>query len=85
VVFLERSLERRSIEAERYQQIVAGLTQTNNQLSARVLELEAPREARETPETASEGADPGPLVREVIRNPQRGVGSLGTRGGSVDS
>jgi hypothetical protein len=44
VAFLERSLERRSIEAERYQQIVAGLTQTNNQLSARVLELEAPVE-----------------------------------------
>ena len=58
MVFLERSLERKSIEAERYQQIVAGLTQTNNQLSARVLELEAPREARETPETASEGAGP---------------------------
>jgi hypothetical protein len=42
VAFLERSLERRSVEAERYQQIVAGLTQTNNNLSARVLELEAP-------------------------------------------
>lgn len=41
VASLERSLERRSLEAERYQQIVAGLTQTNNQLSARVLELEA--------------------------------------------
>src|SRR5215210_2033649 len=44
VAFLERSLERRSIEAERYQQIVAGLTQTNNQLSARVLQLEPPTE-----------------------------------------
>ncbi len=45
VAFLERSLERRSVEAERYQQIVAGLTQTNNNLSARVLELEAPVES----------------------------------------
>ncbi len=45
VAFLERSLERRSIEAERYQQIVVGLTQTNNHLSARVLELDAPAEA----------------------------------------
>jgi hypothetical protein len=27
--FLERALDRKSLEAERYQQIVAGLTQTN--------------------------------------------------------
>jgi hypothetical protein len=44
VAFLERSLERRSVEAERYQQIVAGLTQTNNQLASRLRELEAPQE-----------------------------------------
>ena len=42
VAFVERSLERRSIEAERYQQIVAGLTQTNNQLATRLRELDAP-------------------------------------------
>lgn len=57
VAFLERSLERRSLEAERYQQIVAGLTQTNNQLSARVLELEAPgrpHTVSERPEWAEE-------------------------------
>ena len=42
VTFLERSLERRSVEAERYQQIVAGLTQTDNRLFARALEQEAP-------------------------------------------
>jgi hypothetical protein len=42
VAFLERALERRSVEAERYQQIVAGLTQTNNQLATRLRELEAP-------------------------------------------
>jgi hypothetical protein len=46
VAFLERSLERRSVEAERYQQIVAGLTQTNNQLASRLRELEAPQESR---------------------------------------
>src|SRR5918999_1311555 len=33
VAFLERALERRSVEAERYQQIVASLTQTNNHLA----------------------------------------------------
>jgi hypothetical protein len=42
VAFLERTLERRGIEAERYQQIVAGLTQTNNQLATRLRELEPP-------------------------------------------
>ena len=56
VAYLERSLERRSVEAERYQQIVAGLTQTNNQLSARVLELEAPTEPTGPAEGASEPA-----------------------------
>jgi hypothetical protein len=62
VAFLERSLERRSVEAERYQQIVAGLTQTNNNLSARVLELEAPTESpapyrpsEEPPEGSAKG------------------------------
>jgi len=56
VAYLERSLERRSVEAERYQQIVAGLTQTNNQLSARVLQLEAPTEPTGPAEGASEPA-----------------------------
>jgi len=56
VAFLERSLERRSIEAERYQQIVAGLTQTNNQLSSRVLELEAPVEPPVSTESREVGA-----------------------------
>jgi hypothetical protein len=75
VAFLERSLERRSVEAERYQQIVAGLTQTNNQLSARVLELEAPREQPGAPETVqepSEGAEPRPDApgrQEVAQRP----------------
>jgi hypothetical protein len=42
VAFLERALERRSVESERYQQIVAALTQTNNQLAGRLREIEAP-------------------------------------------
>ena len=69
VAFLERSLERRSVEAERYQQIVAGLTQTNNNLSARVLELEAPAAPPVHPEPSEEPAQdaangsPGPAPR----------------------
>ena len=57
VAFLERALERRSVEAERYQQIVAGLTQTNNQRASRLRELEAPQEPPESPESAAE--EPG--------------------------
>ncbi len=79
VAFLERSLERRSLEAERYQQIVAGLTQTNNQLSARVLELEAPAPSS-TPSQASEEAarepaeaSPGPSPRPAGEGPQEGA------------
>jgi hypothetical protein len=44
VAFLERALDQRGMEAERYQQIVAGLTQTNNQLATQLRELEAPQE-----------------------------------------
>jgi hypothetical protein len=72
VAFPERSLERRSVEAERYQQIVAGLTQTNNQLSARVLELETPREQPGTPDTvAGEPERAGP--RPDAPGPQEGA------------
>ena len=56
VAFLERSLERRSLEAERYQQIVAGLTQTNNNLSARVLELEPAAEPSTPSQPSEDGA-----------------------------
>ena len=48
VRFLERELDRRSIEAERYQQIVAGLATANVNLTDRLKELEAP-----VPEPAS--------------------------------
>jgi hypothetical protein len=57
VAFLERALERRSVEAERYQQIVAGLTQTNNQLASRLRELEAPQVSAGAPESAAVGQE----------------------------
>jgi hypothetical protein len=60
VAFLERSLERRSVEAERYQQIVAGLTQTNNQLASRLRELEAPAAPAQEPPGGTESAAAGP-------------------------
>ena len=88
VAFLERSLERRSVEAERYQQIVAGQTQTNNQFATRLRELEAP-ERPQRPEDASEGAEPRstpkPLTQPRSGHPRtrsrRGVG----RGGGSSS
>jgi hypothetical protein len=52
IAFLERELERRGDETVRLHQIVAGLTQANAQLAARVPELEAPQEAAEAPEPA---------------------------------
>jgi hypothetical protein len=45
ISFLERELERRGDEAERLHQIVAGLTRATAELSARLPELEAPKEA----------------------------------------
>ncbi len=42
VRFLERELDRRSVEAERYQHIVAGLATANANLTDRLKELEAP-------------------------------------------
>jgi hypothetical protein len=53
ISFLERELERRGDETERLHQIVAGLTRTAAELSARLPELEAPAtsEARESPES----------------------------------
>jgi predicted DNA-binding protein YlxM (UPF0122 family) len=54
IAFLERELERRGDETVRLHQIVAGLTQANAQLAARVPELEAPQEAAEAAETVEE-------------------------------
>jgi len=72
VAFLERTLERRGIEAERYQQIVAGLTQTNNQLATRLRELEPPPAeaptvaSEEEPERAEPHSD-APGAQEAVR------------------
>jgi hypothetical protein len=57
VAFLEQALDRRSVEAERYQQIVAGLTQTNNQLAIQLRELEAPQEPPGGSQSAEERTD----------------------------
>jgi hypothetical protein len=61
VRFLERELDRRSVEAERYQHIVAGLATANANLTDRLKELEAPaqepappQEQRGAPETVVE-------------------------------
>ena len=59
VAFLERSLERRSVEAERYQQIVAGLTQTNDQLASQLRELEASQESSGASESVNGAAGEG--------------------------
>jgi hypothetical protein len=50
VAFLERALDRRGVEAERYRQIVAGLTQTNTQQ----LQPGAPQEPPESPQSGEE-------------------------------
>jgi hypothetical protein len=51
---LTRELERRSAESERYQRIVAGLTQANAALAQRMPELEAPQESSRGPESVVE-------------------------------
>jgi hypothetical protein len=79
VAYLERSLERRSVEAERYQQIVAGLTQTNNQLSARVLQLEAPTEPTGPAEGREEAAQ---APAEPTPTPAPGQGTTDAENGS---
>jgi hypothetical protein len=79
VAFLERSLERRSVEAERYQQIVAGLSQTNAQLSARVLELEPPATTPGSSQPGEAGAEaatngpPGPAPPADVAEAQNGA------------
>ena len=67
VTYLERSLERRSVEAERYQQIVAGLTQTNNQLATQLREIvEAPATTQPAPSQEPPGG-----TESVVEEPQR--------------
>jgi predicted DNA-binding protein YlxM (UPF0122 family) len=74
IAFLERELERRGDETVRLHQIVAGLTQANAQLAARVPELEAPQEAAEAAETVEEEperAEPRPATAESQEPVQR--------------
>ncbi len=56
VAFLRAELERRGEEADRYQRIVAGLAQTNANLSEQVRELTAAPEPRDVPETPRQDA-----------------------------
>jgi hypothetical protein len=65
VRFLERELDRRSVEAERYQHIVAGLATANANLTDRVKELEAP--VREP--VASQ--EPSGAFESVVQEPER--------------
>jgi hypothetical protein len=75
---LHQELERRSAEAERYQQIVAALTTANASLSERLRELEPPQgttpEAPRTPETVEEDpdrAEPRPATGGAQEGAQR--------------
>jgi chromosome segregation ATPase len=80
VAFLERALERRSVEAERYQQIVASLTQTNNHLASRLREIEAPQTSSEAAESVVEEQDragPGPVPEALRRAQSPGPGGGG--------
>jgi hypothetical protein len=76
VALLERAQERRSVGAERYQQIAAGLTQTNNRLSTRLLEQEAPialsspSQASEVPAQDVSGASSGGASPVRTREPR---------------
>lgn len=47
VRFLEKELERRGDEGERYQRIIAGLAQSNSNLTDRLKELKAPEPSQE--------------------------------------
>ena len=75
VEFLERELERRGDETNTLHRIVAGLTQANTTLAARMPELELPRdptEDAETVEEAPERAEPQPDAtgaQEASRRP----------------
>ncbi len=75
VAFLRAELERRGEEADRYQRIVAGLAQTNANLSERVRELEAAPEPRDEPETPRRDAG-GVEDRGEPAEPQTGAEDL---------
>ena len=60
ISLLRDQLRLRAEEIQRRDVIISQLTQANAALAARVPELEPPSEARESPETVEEGAEPGP-------------------------
>ena len=71
VAFLKGGLEWRSVEAEWYQRIVAGLMQTNNQLTTQLRELEPPPAEPATPEKLSQ-------TLESVSEPVRRGGAAGS-------
>ena len=75
---LHQELERRSAEAERYQQIVAALTKANASLADRLRALEPPEETplepRESPETVEQqgrGREPHSATGEAQEGAQK--------------
>ena len=78
VEFLERELERRGDETNTLHRIVAGLTQANTTLAARMPELEPPRDSTEDAETVEE-AEPQPATARPQAATQRPQGE-GLRG-----
>jgi excisionase family DNA binding protein len=77
VAFLERELERRSGEAERYQQIVAGLTQANTEQARTIRAIEAPQEPPESGETVEEEPDEDDGADEGVDEHDRREGEIG--------
>ena len=82
VRFLERELDRRSLEAERYQQIVAGLATANANLTDRLKVLEAPASEPASSQTHEDGTG-GPTqggegggATPADRKPQNGSESV---------
>jgi hypothetical protein len=71
IAFLEQELERRGEAEERLHRIVAGLTQTAAQLSARIPELEAP-ESPQGPVPTSTPADPDRGAQEATEQARAG-------------
>lgn len=85
VEFLERELQRRGDEANTLHRIVAGLTQANTTLAARMPELEPPQEPAEDAETVEEapgrsgGPRPDAPGPQTATQPPQGGGLRGLR------
>jgi hypothetical protein len=82
VEFLERELERRGDEANTLHRIVAGLTQANTTLAARMPELETPQGTSEDAETVEEAPQPQPATaspQKTAAQRQQGGGLRGLR------